>query len=118
MYKLDIANLKQNEWNNVREEKLYAVVDQSDRGPYVQVVTQAEDDDVRQDAVPTFFMFPDRNCREVSKGELVHITKVCPKKTYAFFRSVPVSEEEINMLPENVKARLQKHLKEVKSTAE
>ena len=81
------AEMEHDTWVDVSSRNFCAIVEQTTRGPFIQVPTNGL-------KTRGIYLVPDKNLREVNKGELVKLTKVCLKSTFGFFRSVPVSSAE------------------------
>ena len=78
------TEMEHNVWTDVSDRNFYAIIEQTDRGPFIQVPTNG----LKTHGI---YLFPDKHLRAVTKGEIVRITKVCLKATFGFFRSVPVT---------------------------
>ena len=79
--------MEHNVWIDVSDRNFYAIIEQTDRGPFIQVPTNGM-------KTRGIYLFPDKHLRAVTKGEIVKITKVCLKATFGFFRSVPVTDPD------------------------
>ena len=82
-----VSEMECNQWVDVSDRNFYAIVEQTDRGPFIQVPTNGL-------KTRGIYLFPDKHLREVTKGEIVKLTKVCLKATFGFFRSVPVTNPD------------------------
>lgn len=82
-----VNEMEHNVWIDVSDRNFCAIVEQTDRGPFIQVPTNAL-------KTRGIYLFPDKHLREVKKDEIVKLTKVCLKTTFGFFRSIPVLNPE------------------------